>query len=118
MKKIIEPLIKDKATLYLVITSILILIVTLIISVFFYFRLPPYIPIFNQLPWGDERLTPTIGIFIPVAVLTFVLMFNIFFSTFLYKKNNPLLGRIISSISLLISIMNFIFIVHTILLII
>ncbi len=118
MKKLIDPLIKDKATFYLLLTSVVILVITTIAATFFYFRLPPYIPIFNQLPWGDNRLTSAIGIFIPIGLLALVLIFNIFFSAFLYSKNNPLLGRIISSISLLISIMNFIFIVHTVLLII
>lgn len=118
MKEFIENIKKDKIIFYEVLASFSIFIITMIIIFLNFFNLPPYIPVFNQLPWGNSRLTKDIGIFIPSLVFLFIFIFNIFFAFLAYKKNNPLLGRIIASITILLSIMNFLFTLRIIFLVI
>lgn len=115
-----EPLSRiriDKIILNEFVISFLVLIATLILVLVNYENLPPYVPIFNQLPWGNERLMQTPGIFIPIGLYSLVFIFNLIFSYVLYQKNNPLLGRIIAAVTLLIAVMNLIFIIRTLLLI-
>jgi uncharacterized BrkB/YihY/UPF0761 family membrane protein len=67
----------------------------------FYLKLPPILPLFNQLPWGDDRL----------GTLVFFL-FNYFLLRKLYITM-PLISRIIGVTTLLAALLSFIFIVRT-----
>ena len=89
------------------------IIASVIFILFSYGSLPPFIPIFNQLPWGDRRLGPTLTIFIPVLVAILILIANVFTSTFVYKKT-PLIARMLIATSLLASIITCLFIIKTI----
>ncbi len=117
MKRFFNDIKKDRIIMGVSALSFVILILTVFYILFNYKNIPPFIPIFNQLPWGNERLTPTLGIFIPIILFTFIFIFNIIFSGLLYNKSNPLLARIIASVNLLLSVMNFIFIIKTVFLI-
>ncbi|MBI3984383.1 MAG: hypothetical protein HY344_00360 [Candidatus Levybacteria bacterium] len=117
MRKFFSDIKKDRITLGVFGLSFLILVLTIIFILLNLKNIPPYIPIFNQLPWGNERLTQGYGIFIPVALYIFIFVFNLGFSSVLYQKNNPLLARIVGSVNLLISVMIFVFILKTLLLI-
>ena len=117
MRKFFNDIKKDRIIMGVSALSFVILILATFFILFSYNNIPPFIPIFNQLPWGNERLTQSYGIFIPVILYVFVFVFNIIFSSLLYNKGNPLLARIIASVNLLLSVMNFIFIFKTILLI-
>ncbi len=88
-------------------------ILTIIYALFYLNSLPPFIPLFNQLPWGEKRLITSIGIFLPIFVAIAISLFNLFFSTFIYKKN-PLIPRIFTLTSLLISILTLLFVIRTI----
>lgn len=94
--------------------SVIASIIFILIS---YGHLPPFVPIFNQLPWGERRLGATITIFIPVLIAISILVINIFTSALTYKKT-PLISRMLSAVSLLVGILTFLFIVKTITLII
>ena len=107
----------DKIILNEFVISFIVVLITIAIVLVNYKNLPPLIPIFNQLPWGNQRLVPTPGIFIPIALYFAVFIFNVFFSYTLYKKKNPLLGRIIAAVTLLIAVMNLIFIIRTVFLV-
>lgn len=96
--------------------SLILTFLTIAFILFNYRNLPPLMPIFNQLPWGTQRLTQTAGIFIPVAVFIIIFLINIIFSSYVYLKN-PLIARIVSAITFIIAILNFLFIVRTILII-
>ena len=118
MRNFINEIIKDRITFNIFLLSLLVGIAHLIYIFINYKNIPPFLPIFNQLPWGNERLTQTNGIFIPIFLFLCVYIFNFCFVLFLYKRNNPLLGRVIASVTLLLSVMSFIFILKTILLVI
>lgn len=118
MRDFIDNIRKDRIIFYEITASFLILTITIVIVLLKFLSLPPYIPVFNQLPWGNDRLTNATGIFIPSLLFIFIYIFNILFALLAYKKNNPLLGRIIASITLLLSMMNFIFTLKIIFLVI
>jgi len=86
------------------------IIASVVFILFSYRNLPPFIPIFNQLPWGERRLGPTLTIFIPVLVALLILVINVFTSTLIYKKI-PLVARMLAAISLLASIITCLFII-------
>jgi hypothetical protein len=79
---------------------------------FFYLSLPPFLPLFNQLSWGEERLGTKIEIFLPVVIAILFLLFNFFLLNYLYEKM-PLVARILGITTLLIAIISFIFILQT-----
>jgi len=113
MKDFIRNIQADKLTYRGFIISFFIGIFTLLIVLVLFRSLPPFIPIFNQLPWGEQRLTETIGIFIPLVLFAFVFIFNLSFTSLVYSKN-PLIARIVAAVTLIIAIMNFVFIAKTI----
>lgn len=117
MKKFLIEITNDKITSRGFSISLILSLLT-ILFIFIYFKsLPPLIPVFNQLPWGNQRLTPSIGIFIPIIVFILIFIFNIIFATIIYSKN-PLIARFIAATTLLLSIINFLYIIRTVFLII
>ena len=113
MKNLINNLKKDKLTFRGFVISLLLTLITFLYIAINYSNLPPIIPIFNQLPWGNNRLTPTIGIFIPLLVFIAVFIFNIIFTSLIYSKN-PLVARFIAAITLILAMMNLLFIFRTV----
>lgn len=109
----ISTLFSDKIVKQSSIITVLILLVLTGASVFFYFRLPPFIPLYNQLPWGFDRLSDKIGIFIPVVMAFGFSFLNILISAFIYEKM-PLIARIVQASSFLIALLTLIFIARTI----
>lgn len=75
--------------------------------------LPPLLPLFNQLSWGEQRLGTKEQIFIPVAISFGILIINFSFSQFIYQKT-PLVARILCGTSVCVSFFAFLFITHTI----
>ena len=116
MKEFFEK-IRDDKTIYLEsIINAIFLIATLISILFSYHLLPPFIPIFNQLPWGQERLGNKLTIFIPLLVILLIFLTNSVTATAVYKKI-PLVSRMLVTISLLTSILTGLFIAKTLILI-
>lgn len=116
MKKYFKNLKHDKLVLRLFILSFLIITSTYIIIIISYTKLPPLLPIFNQFPWGEQRLAITPGIFIPPIIVTFYFFVNIFLSAFSYEKY-PLIARIFAITTCLIGLLTLLFVVRTITLI-
>lgn len=79
--------------------------------------LPPFLPLFNQMPWGEERLGVKIEIFFPFLISLSFFSLNFFLSVWLYEKL-PLVSRMLSITNLLVCVLSFIFIIRTIQLII
>jgi len=117
MKAFFKDVASDKTITLAFFLNGLFIITIIIFILFSYGRLPPFIPIFNQLPWGEQRLGTTITIFIPVLVALLIFLINIFTSTITYKKI-PLVSRMMAAISLLTSILTFLFVVKTVTLLI
>lgn len=113
MKKFFNKLKRDRIIYRGHIVSFFILLVSAIYLLIYYQNLPPFIPLFNQLPWGEERLMSTIGIFLPVFITTIIAMLNVILSSLIYEKN-PLVPRILTLTSLLLAILTLLFIIRTI----
>lgn len=107
----------DKIAKWSLMASGILLLLELIYIGFFYFSLPPLLPIFNQLPWGEPRLGPKFAIFIPVVLSITFFIINFSVVTRLHEKL-PLLSRMLSITTFLISILSFFFIIRTLQLII
>lgn len=80
---------------------------------FSFFSLPPLIPLFNQLPWGEARLANKFTIGIPSGIVIIVLIGNLLLLNTVYEKS-PLLARILGITALLISLLACIFTIQTI----
>lgn len=108
---------EDKITRWTLILSAIFLMLEIISIAIFYFSLPPLLPLFNQMPWGEKRLGGRPEIFLPVLLVIAFLSFNFFVSARLYETA-PLLSRILSITTFLASILSFIFVVRTVYLLI
>ncbi|MEK7517173.1 MAG: hypothetical protein AAB583_01380 [Patescibacteria group bacterium] len=116
MKELFKDIRNDKTTNIGFLTTVIVIIVTFILTLFFYGRLPPFVPVFNQLPWGEERLGETLTIFVPILTSSLIFILNLITSTLIYKKI-PLVSRMLAGTSLLIAALTFLFVIKTIILI-
>lgn len=113
MKEFFKDLKSDKLTYRVFISTIFFLLLPLPYILFFYRNLPPYLPVFNQLPWGQPRLAPTWGVFIPSLISLCILITNVILSSILYKKT-PLVSRMLAVISFIITILTLLFVFRTV----
>lgn len=103
----------DKIIKWGLLFSLILLVLHTLLLVIFYLALPPILPIYNQLPWGDSRLGNKIEIIIPLAISFGFFISNYLLITKLYATM-PLVARIISITTLLTTVLGFIFIMRTI----
>lgn len=113
MKRFFKDIARDKTIASAYLINILFILGSVIYILFFYGKLPPFVPIFNQLPWGEQRLGNTLTVFIPIVVALLISVVNLFASALIYKKI-PLISRMLSAISLLTGILTFLFSIKTI----
>ena len=116
MKNFINNIKADRLTFRGFVISLFLTFLTVVYILLNYRKLPPFIPIFNQLPWGDQRLTSTPGVFIPVVIFSVLFIFNIIFTSAVYLKS-PLIARMVAAVTLLLAMINFLFIIRTVFLI-
>ena len=72
MKEFFNDIRDDRITRSSFIASLAIIVLSVIYILFYYTNLHPYIPLYNQLPWGEQRLAQTSGILIP-SLLAFII---------------------------------------------
>lgn len=113
MKEFTKDILNDRITYRAFLLTFVIILLSIFYIFYAYNNLPPFIPLFNQLPWGDQRATNTLGIFIPSIIAFLIFIFNVIFASFVYKKAY-LVSRIIAVTSLLTSILTFLFVIRTI----
>ncbi|MDO8659733.1 MAG: hypothetical protein Q7K54_03975 [Candidatus Parcubacteria bacterium] len=116
MKEFFRNITQDKTIISAFLINGFLIISGVFFILFYYHLLPPFIPIFNQLPWGEQRLGTTITIFIPLLVALTILITNLLISAITYGKT-PLVARMLAAISLLTSILTFLFVIKTVILI-
>src|SRR5438105_4822506 len=112
MKEIFKLLKKDKITKWSAIISGILLVSEFIYIGVFYLSLPAFVPLFNQLPWGEERLGLRIDIFIPTIIILLFFLTNFILISKLYEKM-PLVSRMLGITTLLITVLSFIFTLQT-----
>lgn len=116
MKRIIKLIKEDKIIKWALYASIAVLLFEVLILIFSYSSLPPFLPLYNQLTWGESRLGTRIEIFLPVMISSSFLLLNFFLLARLYEKM-PLVSRILGITTLLITVLSAIFILRTLYLI-
>lgn len=107
----------DKIIFYSLAASLGIIFVNTVYLLVLYNKLPPLIPLFNQLPWGVARLGNKQDIFLPLIIAFLSVVGNTVIALFLYEKI-PLLSRILTVTSFLVTTFTFLFIVRITLLVI
>ena len=116
MKELLEDLQADSLIWRGTLITLLILLTSIIYTAIIYYRLPPIIPLFNQLPWGEERLAEKIGIFLQVGFTVCAVIVNNILATTIHRIL-PLVGRLLVITSILLTILLMIFLIKTTLLI-
>lgn len=111
MKDIINIIVADRITRVATIVSWGMVILAVGYIALIYPNLPPYIPLFNQLGWGDPRLTVRVMIILPPLITLGLIFLNTMIAALLYRPA-PLLSRMTTITSLLVSALMLIFILR------
>lgn len=94
MKNKFKLILSDKFIRISLVLSLLFIVPLMVIIISTYSALPPYIPFFNSMPWGIQRLaSSSITIFLPL-LLFIILLLNLIIATLIYKRY-ALISRII-----------------------
>jgi len=117
MKEFFREVKNDKVLVGGFSLALILILLNTIYIVISYASIPPYIPLFNQLPWGYDRLGTKTMIFLPVIIAIGTSVGNIILSSIIYKKFQ-IIARMLAVTGLLIAFLSFLFIVRTIQLII
>lgn len=96
----------------MILTIFLILANLIGISIIF-FSLPPFIPLYNQLPWGNDRLGHNFEIFLPILIISFLSFGNLLLINTFYEKS-PLIVQVLAVTTFMLSVLTTIFIFQTI----
>lgn len=113
MKNFFKEIASDNITQKGFFTCFVITLLSTVYAIYYFNRLPPLLPLFNQLPWGEQRLVQTAGIFILPSMAFLILLINLILSASVYNRA-PLLSRILAVTSLLISVLSFLFVIRTV----
>ncbi|MCL5970434.1 MAG: hypothetical protein M1450_02965 [Patescibacteria group bacterium] len=97
---VVTKIASDKIFFWSFLLSLLFVLFSAAYTLFSYSKLPPVVPLYNQLPWGESRLGEKIQIFIPISVAFSIFLINLFLSSAFYKKM-PLISRIFCVTSVL-----------------
>lgn len=110
MKGKLNKIFLDRSIKYSILLSSLIIFFQTIILLLSYRFLPPVVPLFNSLPWGEDRLIKKEIIFIlPASIILLILINTYFIDRFISKRMilsrmlaaNVLLFAAISGIAIL-----------------
>lgn len=105
MKNNIRKALSDKGIGYALIFSFVLLLIQVVLVSFEYFKLPPLVPLFNSLSWGNDRLTFRVFVFFVPLLLLSTGILNIGIAAASYRKH-ILLSRMLSYNLLLCAILS------------
>lgn len=114
MNDVFKILQNDRTVLFSLMAATMLTIAHAAILTLSYSSLPPFLPLFNQLPWGEERLGEKHLVFLPLALAASSLLGNSFLSTALYRRVS-LVSRMSAVTALLVSVLALLFVIRTIL---
>jgi hypothetical protein len=113
MKPNFKIIFADKVILSMFYATVSCMLLYFLAALFSYSHLPPLVPLFNQQPWGEQRLGIKLEIFEPLLFCFFVFCGNFYFASHMYTKM-PLIGRMLSIASFVVAMLSLLFIVRTI----
>lgn len=117
MKAFFENLRSDKILYFGFLAASFFILSNLVYTVVSYPDLAPFIPLFNQMPWGVGQIGTKWQIFIPTLIAFLIFIVNSIVSFLLYKTT-PLISRILSITAVLVCFFALLFVIRTIQLII
>lgn len=97
---------KDKASFWSFVVSILFIIFQVILIALYWRNLPPEIPLFYSKPWGSAMLTNLIFIWL-IPALSFLFVFINFNIVIFFLRENKFLNRVLCVTSLLVAFSTF-----------
>lgn len=113
MKEASKYIHADKILRWSILLAAFLLVLHLLILGIAYTFLPPIVPAYNQLPWGDARIGTKAELFIPVTLSIVFFFVNYYLIGRIYNPM-PLVARIISITMLLTAVLGIIFISKTV----
>lgn len=116
MKKIINNLKGDEFVFSMFVISFVFIILAIVFIAINIKNLPYFMPVFNQMPWGYQRLGTKQEFFIPTAATFLIFLLNTKIGYSL-KKNNLLLFRFSFLTTAIVSFLNILFTLEIIFLI-
>lgn len=88
-----------------------------IFVLFMFQKLPPVVPLFNQVPWGEGRLATKMQLFLPFGIACAIVISNtsilLFFST-----DTPLVTRLVCLTNFLVTLFALLLVIRTVLILI
>ncbi|MDO8639406.1 MAG: hypothetical protein Q7R53_00635 [bacterium] len=117
MKEFFKKIQNDRILFFGFLISFILIVLTFLFIILNFKNLPPFIPIFNQMPWGNERLGNKEQIFIPFFIALLLFVSNNIFSLKFYNSV-PLISRIFCVTGVLISFLTLLLIIRTVLLVV
>lgn len=109
MKGLISNIWADRVTRIASVASLGLSTVAVVYIILVYQNLPPFLPLYNQMGWGEPRLDDKPFIFLLPSLTLLILIGNTIFASFLYETM-PLVARMLSITNLLVSALTLIFI--------
>lgn len=106
MKERFKKASKDSVFRFSIILSLFFVFLEVILIFLFFGKLPPFIPFFNSMPWGEARLAPPNTLIYFLCTFIAILLLNNFLSAVFYNSY-PLISRILSITSLLFVFLGF-----------
>ncbi|MBI2034441.1 MAG: hypothetical protein HYT11_01785 [Candidatus Levybacteria bacterium] len=103
-----KTIFSDKILKLSTLCSIGLLVAAIVYILFVYRSLPPYIPLYHQMPWGEARLGAKEQIFFPFILTLIFVIINLVIAITFYNRM-PLVSRIINSTSIVITLLASIF---------
>ncbi|MDE2025533.1 MAG: hypothetical protein KGJ07_03500 [Patescibacteria group bacterium] len=101
MKKFFRHIREDKLLFWSFVLSAVLLMGSVMLIGIFFQRIPPYLPLFNSLPWGYARVGSKITFFLPVLIGWIAIISNTIISSIIYEKI-VLLARFIGGTTILV----------------
>ena len=100
-----NPVLKSNKPLVTLISfSVLLILLAWGFLLFFFPKMPPELPWFYSLPWGEAQLIPKTGFLIGLAALTLVNVINGVIS-FLFSKRDRVVTNVIMAANILVTVL-------------
>lgn len=114
MNESFNKLLADKVLQLIILSSVGTTCIAVVLLFIFYSKLPPFLPIYNQQPWGETQLGRKEDIFFPITITIGVCIANALFASRVYTKM-PLVARMLCVTSLFVSFFTLLFVIRTLL---
>lgn len=112
MRKWVQGLFYDKLIRQTSIVAIILLAISLVSILLFLSHLQPFIPLFNQSPWGILRLANKSALFLPVSIAFAYLLINSIIAHYV-STTMPLVSRILAITAVICALLVFSFLIRT-----